>query len=489
MDPSTITPASFQLTGPGGSVAGSRSYANRTATFTPAAPLQNGTSYSTAVTTAIKDLAGNALAQSVTSTFITYAAGSSTSACANFYQPGFKLVSGFDNTPVPVLAKPAKGVVTTEPTYKTCLVRVTDHATEPPSGFARNDYSRRNPFNADNTKVIVYANGGAWHLYDANTYTHIKELDGVGGDAEPQWHPTDPNILYFIPSSGIGMKLYQLNVATNASSVVAPLAARLTQIWPTANAAWTGAEGSPSRDARYWAFMVDDDNFQTLGLITYDLQTDTIIATYDLATHGKGGPNHISMSPSGNYVVVSWGSANGGPTSFLRDFTSPVQVDSEGNHSDLVLGENGTDEYYVAIDFDGDGSVFMANLATGVRTDLFDTYPCTECTSAHFSGKAYDKPGWLLISTYSNDAGSDRQWLHYKVFAVQLKANPAILQLAHHHSTFGPSHTGLDYWSQPQASVNRDFTRVLFNSNWEATSYNDVDAYMIEIPADAIVAP
>jgi hypothetical protein len=124
-----------------------------------------------------------------------------------------------------------------------------------------------------------------------------------------------------------------------------------------------------------------------------------------------------------------------------------------------------------------------------VRTDLFDTYPCTECTSAHFSGKAYDKPGWLLISTYSNDAGSDRQWLHYKVFAVQLKANPAILQLAHHHSTFGPSHTGLDYWSQPQASVNRDFTRVLFNSNWEATSYNDVDAYMIEIPADAIVAP
>lgn len=504
VDPSTINEVSFQLTGPGGPVAGSRSYANRIATFTPAAALQSDKSYTASVTSAVKDLAGNALAQGVTSTFTTFTGTPLTSACASVYTAGFKLVSGFDNTPVPTLAKPSKGPGITEPTYKTCLVRVTDYAAEGLAGFARNDYSRRQAFNADNTKLIIYAGDGTWHLYDATTYTHIKELPGVGGDAEPQWHPTNSKILYYIPNSGIGMTLYQLNVDTGVSQVVADFGARLKNIWPAAKAAWTGAEGSPSRlltsnadHPRYWAFMADDldQNFghTTLGLFTYDLEKGEIIGTYDLASHGKGtngGPDHISMSPSGSYVVVSWYSADGGPVAYQRDFTSPVSVDSGSNHSDLVFGENG-EEYYVAIDFWGDtGKLFMTNLATGVRTDLFDTYLNGTDTSAHFSGKAYDRPGWLLMSTYSDDWGSNRQWLHYKVFAVQLKANPVILQLAHHHSTFGGAgRTGTDYWSEPQASVNRDFTRVIFNSNWGATSYNDVDAYLIELPADAIAAP
>jgi hypothetical protein len=505
VDPSTINEVSFQLTGPGGPIAGSRSYANRIATFTPAAALEIDKSYTATVTTAVKDLAGNALPQNVSSTFTTFAGTPLTSACAGVYGGGFKLVSGLDNSPVPALAKPTKGPGITEPTYKTCLVRVTDYAAEGLAGFARNDYSRRQAFNADSTKLVIYAGDGTWHLYDATTYAHIKELPGLGGDAEPQWHPTKSNILYYIPSSGIGMKLYQLNVDTGVSQVVADFGAKLKSmnLWPAAQAVWTGAEGSPSRllttnadHPRYWAFMADglDQNFDhvTLGLFTFDLETGEIIGTYDLASHGKGsngGPDHISMSPSGNYVVVSWYSADGGPVAYQREFTSPVNVDSGSNHSDLVFGENG-EEYYVAIDFYGDtGKLFMANLATGVRTDLVDTYLNGTYTSAHFSGKAYDRPGWLLVSTYSDDWGSNRQWLHYKVFVVQLKENPAVLQLAHHHSTFGPDHTGLDYWSEPQASVNRDFTRVIFNSNWGSTNYDDVDAYLIELPADAIAAP
>ena len=49
---------------------------------------------------------------------------------------GVQLVSGFVTDPIPSLPKPAKGEAFTEPTYKTCVVRVTDHAVEPPSGFA-----------------------------------------------------------------------------------------------------------------------------------------------------------------------------------------------------------------------------------------------------------------------------------------------------------------------------------------------------------------
>jgi hypothetical protein len=33
--------------------------------------------------------------------------------------------------------------------------------------------------------------------------------------------------------------------------------------------------------------------------------------------------------------------------------------------------------------------------------------------------------------------------------------------------------------------VNRDFTKILFNSNWDRAS-EDIDAYMIELPVGAI---
>src|SRR3546814_10440461 len=89
--------------------------------------------------------------------------------------------------PAPSSARPAKGVAFKDPACGTCVVRATNHNTEPPSGFARNDYSRRQAFNVDNSRFLAYAYDGAWHLYDANTLAHIREQDGPGGDAEPQW--------------------------------------------------------------------------------------------------------------------------------------------------------------------------------------------------------------------------------------------------------------------------------------------------------------
>src|SRR3546814_2822291 len=128
--------------------------------------------------------------------------------------------------PAPSSARPAKGVAFKDPACGTCVVRATNHNTEPPSGFARNDYSRRQAFNVDNSRFLAYAYDGAWHLYDANTLAHIRELDGPGGDAEPQWDPVDPRLLYYIPTNG-GMSLLQLNVETNQSKVVANFAGKL----------------------------------------------------------------------------------------------------------------------------------------------------------------------------------------------------------------------------------------------------------------------
>ncbi|PKM05789.1 MAG: hypothetical protein CVV14_14915, partial [Gammaproteobacteria bacterium HGW-Gammaproteobacteria-4] len=49
--------------------------------------------------------------------------------------------------------------------------------------------------------------------------------------------------------------------------------------------------------------------------------------------------------------------------------------------------------------------------------------------------------------------------------------------IAHHHTAYN------GYWTEPHASVNRDFSRVFFTSNWGSGSDTDVDAYMVRLPA------
>ena len=126
-------------------------------------------------------------------------------------------------------------------------------------------------------------------------------------------------------------------------------------------------------------------------------------------------------------------------------------------------------------DYAVSGDLVMVDVDTGVRTSLLPTYIDGTATAYHVSGKAFNKPGWIVLSTYANYGGPEK-WLHQRVMAVELKANPTIINLAHHHSQYNA------YWTEPHASVNRDLTKVLFNSNWGTTSDLDVDAYLIRLP-------
>ena len=398
-------------------------------------------------------------------------------ACASFYgqSPAFALSTTREVDAIADLAKPDRGTAFTEPAYNTCETRATDHAADGVSGFTRNDYSRRQAFNADSSQYVVYSLNGSWHLYDARTQAHLKALPGPAGDAEPQWHPTDPDLLYYLPTNGVGMQVMELTVSTDTSRVVGDLSARLKERWSGANAAWTKSEGSPSRDARYWCFMVDDASWASLGVITWDRDTDTIVGWMD--TNGER-PDHVSMSPSGDSCVVS-GDGSNGTSAYSRDFSQRTQLLHKSEHSDIAIDANG-DDVFVSVDYQaGAGDIFMLNIRTGVRTLLLPSYLNGTATALHISGKAFNKPGWVVLSTYADNNG-ERQWFHRKVMAVQLNADPTIYNLAFTHNADN------GYWTEPHASVNRDFTKVLFNSNWGTGSDQDVDAYMVEIPSDAL---
>lgn len=406
-------------------------------------------------------------------------------ACASFYADAgaFTLSTTRQVDAIAELAKPDRGTAFAEPAYDTCVTRATDHAADGVSGFARNDYSRRQAFNADSSHHIVYSLDGFWHLYDTQTQAHLKALSGPAGDAEPQWHPTDPDLLYYLPTNGVGMQVMEVTVSTDTSRVVGDLSARLKERWSSAHVAWTKSEGSPSRDARYWCFMVEDADFGSLGVITWDRDTDTIVGSMD--TNGER-PDHLSMSPSGEYCVVS-SDLSTGTSAYSRDFSQRTQLLHKSEHSDIAIDANG-DDVFVAVDYQSDaGDIFMVNIRTGVRTMLLPSYLNGTATALHISGKAFDKPGWVVLSTYADNSG-ERQWFHRKVMALELTADPTVYNLAFtHNDNLAYTNNGDDgYWHEPHASVNRDFTKLLFNSSWAATSGLDVDAYMVEIPSDAL---
>lgn len=386
--------------------------------------------------------------------------------------PSSSWVTGKSTAIEPTTSRPARGVATPDPSFKQPVYRVTD-AADPPKNFRRNDYSRRQAFNAGNTLQLVSAGDGFWHVYDADKCAHLKRLAGPAGDAEPQWHPTNPDLLYYLPTNGVGMRVYELNVQTGISRVVGDLATRLKSLWPSANAAWTKSEGSPSADGRFWCLRVDTASYNTVGVVCWDRDTDTIIGSMP----SSDAPDHVSMSPSGAWCVVS--SDSGGTYAYSRDFKVKKKLHHKSEHSDIATLPNG-DDVYVSVDYQSDkGDVFMVNLNTGVRTTLFPSYIDGSARAFHFSGKAYGKPGWVLVSAYG-EYGGPQQWMDRKITLVELKANPQILNVAWHRSKLPASDA---YFFESHATISRDGSRIAFTSSWGGTAKSDLNAYQVRIPA------
>ncbi|MDO4905322.1 MAG: hypothetical protein Q4A16_07220 [Lautropia sp.] len=416
--------------------------------------------------------------------------------CASILTRNNQMVGGTAVHTLPLTSRPALGVAIQEPTYGSCITRITNKS-ETGERFHRNDYSRRQAFNADNSMMILYAEDGYWHLYDALTTKWIQRLNGLAGDAEPQWHPNNPHVIYYLPTNGIGMKMYKLDVVKNEITLVSDMSRQIRAHWPDAHTAWTRSEGSPSVDARYWCFMVENvtnGQWRPRGVFTWDLKEKRIVGTMNLSVR----PDHVSMSPSGQYCVVS-GDDSTGTRAYRRDFKAPysatnakayLQLHHKSEHSDLAYNRR-KEDVYVSIDYQANrGDVFMVNLKTEAKTSLFPTYLGRTATAIHVSGKAFRKPGWVLISTYGESHADSpwqnlrdsvaRQWLHRKIFAVSLDTTPQIRSVAYAHSD------SLSYWTEPHASVNRDFTRILFNSSWNSTSAKDMEAYMVALPDRAL---
>jgi hypothetical protein len=402
--------------------------------------------------------------------------------------PPLSFVTDFEVRQTPSLDEPQARVPFRDPVFGTCIVRVTDRTADlspdDPSQGLKNEYSRVQSFNADDSRLLVRGIEATWYLYDVHTLQPLAELPlGV----EPRWDAADPDLLYFSDET----RLMAYDLRSGEQTLVHEFADDFPG--QALAAVWTRYEGRPSADGRYWGLMAEDEDWETVAFLVYDRQTDQVIASRDMrdVPGVEEGIDHVTISPLGNYFIASFDrycehgrlGDDAHPCGLMvydRDLTNGRSLLRIIGHYDPVLDAEGH-EVIVFQDIDED-NISVLDLATGEVTPLWPIDFSHAAIGLHFSGCAFDRPGWALVSTHDGDPGA-YTWMDDQVFAVELKPGGRVVRLAHTHSLVDEEQEH-DYWAEPHASVNQDFTRVLFTSNWGRSGTEEVEMFMIELPPD-----
>lgn len=468
-----------------------------TVSLTPSVNFAPGDSvtvgYTQPGTNRLRDAAGNNTAsfsnQAVANNLVSE--GAVSTFANSLYDPQWVLDSGTDAKTQPALTLPAKttNILTggyRDPVFDTEIRVVTD-ASEvgiPGNTAAVHDYSSQQAFNANSTYFNIQSINGFHYIVDSTTNQVLNmggtnpqgpgAIPGMAGNCEPNWHPTDPNILFYTANGGSLIR-YQFNISTKSNSVYADLTA-LVRAQPgmsNAGKAWSIGEGRPSDDGNRWGFLVTTATDACLGMVVYEHSTNSILRSWLFSS----SPNWVSISPSGQYVVASWyGSSagslaaetarsldqKGGANLFKVSDGTHQALSCIGEHSDMAWDYEGNEVYFSISFSEGDGlqsnsCVYARRLSDPSIVYEYALRIAGNSTGSqmHFSGRAIRRKGWGLCNK-SPGVGSG-PW-DGAVMAIELvppALNPKIYRLFQHRSAGG------DQFSSPVATVNNDFTRVL----------------------------
>lgn len=401
--------------------------------------------------------------------------------------PSPPLVTDQDVRQAPSLPEPVARAPFRDPVFGTCMVRVTDRARDLSPGDEsrglKNEYSRVQAFNADESLILVRGLAATWYIYDAITLQPLG-MTAFSGAVDPRWDPADPARLYFSDET----RLMAYNVWTGQQRLVHEFAADFPG--ESLSAVWMRYEGSPTLDGRYWGLMAVDDDWNAVAFLVYDRSSDKVVAQRDV----RGlpgideGVDYVTISPLGTYFVAGFNhycargvsGTDARPCGLmiydrnLADGRGPVRM---VGHHDMVLDADGR-EVVVYQDADTD-DIALLDLATGRVTALWPIDFSHTAIGLHISGQAVRRPGWALVSTHDADTASST-WMDDQVFAIELRPHGRVARLAHTRSLVDPEMEH-DYWAEPQATTNRDFTRILFTSNWGRSGSEEVEMYLVEL--------
>jgi PKD repeat protein len=378
----------------------------------------------------------------------------------------FALVTDLNPRPTSPMAKPAYLQFGIEPDFGTKITRVSgDQGTAIPSAggtwgdLVFHNYPKDPVWSADQALIVLkHANNGQGNMLflDGTTYRVLFGSFGPGS-VEERWHPTIPDVMVYVTSSGqvgywnprTNSKTLKLNPTGYSGGCMGPSEGNVSY-----DGRWVVVKATRNSDGRSVAYAVDID----LGVKYPDL---------DLGANGVGGLDWVSISASGKYVVAYgnigginqatkvW-DKNGNLVRFLGDHTY--------GHYDLGLDTAGNDIMFGACDFPA--RFAMRRLDTGTLTFLSGN----TTSDWHASTRNYRRPGWGYA--VSNNSGG---YVYDKtILAIKLDGSGAIERYAHHRTN------QVDYWSTSMPTPSPDGKRIMFASNWDASSGRPVQAYVLD---------
>lgn len=397
------------------------------------------------------------------------------------------LVTALDLRQPHTLPEPAPRTPFRDPAFGRCVIRLTDRAADvesgDPSRGIKNEYSRVQAWNADESLFLLRGLAGTWYVWDASTLRKVRKLpDELVTD--PRWDATDPHLIWAID----GARLLRVDVTSGAVTTKHDFAGDFPGRTPTF--VWTRWEGSPSANGRTWGLMAEDESYEAFAFLVYDLAADRILATRDVsAWPAARASDSVTISPSGRFFLAQCEPC---PEGALGSDASPCGLMAWGadlkngrglvriiGHGDVAYDASGR-EVFVYQDVETD-EIATIDLETGARTPLLAIDFSQTPIGLHFSGRSLLRPGWVVVSTYDATRTSEA-WMDDTVFLVELKPDAGVVRLAHTRSLVDSS-MEQDYWAEPHATANRDLTKVLFTTNWGRSGTEEVETFLVTLPA------
>jgi len=391
--------------------------------------------------------------------------------------------------------------------FGTILTRVTEI-----NGInGRHEYSRFDPFNANQSMVVLLPEND-WFVYRTQSMLYNQSSNLVmvlHGMAEPRWAPNDPNLIWCLQE----FRIITVNVQTGQETIIKdfsqdPTIGPIITAEPDVYRITTKDEGESSMDKRFWAFMLqgynapDGDPYRPRYIFTWDSQQDNVLGVYPIPL-SEAAIDWVGVSPKGNWVLIGGLDYNGGNlvgltmankelTQFHRlDYTtahSDVGLDIEGN--EVIVMQNTRTDYIdlLPIDLNTEpilepgGSYEGTNRTPLIRLFYADWSPIGLNSGVHIS---CNFPGYCVVSTNIEPSVPEQNWLDRTITLVKLdQTQPRVFYLAKVYNTTGA------YWEETHATITNDGSKVVWVSNWgQDVGQEKVFLLQLDMPEEPMTPP
>jgi hypothetical protein len=379
--------------------------------------------------------------------------------------------------PLPVVAEPTAGLCLQDGLSNLPLRRVT--STDGISG--RHEYSRFDPFNRDQSMILLLADPFAVYRASRFPYNQPANLVAHVPFNEPRWDRTDRLRLTGLQDFSIR----SMNVLTGEETVLkdfskdpilGPIIARGGTYRIT-----TLEEGESSQDGRYWALLLQGDDtldYRATRIFVWDRQEDKILGSYALSAE-ESEIDWVSMSPLGNWVLIGAMDSNGGTIQGLtmadRALKQFHRLDFSTAHADLgidTLGREVVVMQNVRTDFvdlipidwntrpilEPDGSYTGTQRVPLLRLNYDSASPNGLNSGLHVS---CNTPEYCFVSTHIPPGQPRQNWLDRSQVLVRLDPQrPRAFYLGQTHGS-----TDADF-EETHGSITRDGSRMVWVDNW-----------------------